>query len=69
MLPTKVSAQVFPPVSLHIRAADEVTLPHNATSMDPEFLDPLLHFALTPLFFARLRDHPREAFMAFPLLL
>jgi hypothetical protein len=46
-----------------------MTLPHNATGTDPDLLDPLLHVALTPLFFTRLHDHPREAFMAFPLLI
>jgi hypothetical protein len=46
-----------------------MTLPHNATGTDPDLLDPLLHVALTPLFFARLRDRPLETFMAFPLLI
>ena len=46
-----------------------MTLPHNATSTDLGFLNLLAHVALTPLFFTRLREHPHEAFMAFPLLI
>ena len=68
-LPTKESTQAFAPVSLHIKTDGAAPLPHNATSTDPNLLNPLLHVALTPLFFMRLRDHPREAFMAFPLLI
>jgi hypothetical protein len=67
--PTKPYAQRIAPVSWHFRTDAALPLPHNATSTDPRIFDPLPHCTLTPLFFTRLRDRPREAFMAFPLLI
>jgi hypothetical protein len=50
------------------RTDDALPLFHIATGTDPELLDPLLHVSLTPLLSMHLIEHPRDAFMAFPLL-
>ena len=66
-----VYSQIHEPrdhVLWRFRTDDALPLLHHATSTDTELLDPLLHVSLTPLLSMYLCDHPREAFMAFPLL-